>query len=89
MIVREKKHERTNGGLIMGKKRAIPNADISRKNRYTFPIHSTPQRIDGGFYDLTDDFIGEMCLYSETDPAGSYTGVPRDDDTPVQDADDL
>ena len=66
-----------------------PNADIHRMDRRTFPISSRPVEIDGGFYDLTDDFIGEMCLYSETDPSGSYTGIPRDDDTPVQDADDL
>lgn len=54
-----------------------------------FPPNNNPIRPDGGFYDLTDDFIGEMCLYSETDPSGSYTGIPRDDDTPIQDADDL
>ena len=73
----------------MDKKRTIRNAENGKRNRQTFPIHSTPQRIDDGFYDLTDDFIGEMCLYSETDPAGSYTGIPRDDDIPVQDVDDL
>lgn len=66
-----------------------PNADIQRMDWHTFPISSPPRGIDDGFYDLTDDFIGEMCLYSETDPSGSYTGIPRDDDTPVQDADDL
>ncbi len=66
-----------------------PNADVHWGDRYTHPIQSAPRRIDGGFYDLTDDFIGEMCLYSETDPSGSYTGYPRDDDTPIQDADDL
>ena len=54
-----------------------------------FPPNTNPIKPDGGFYDLTDDFIGEMCLYSETDPSGSYTGIPRDDDTPIQDADDL
>ena len=74
---------------MMDKKRTVNHADTSRKNRQTFPIHSAQHRIDDGFYDLTDDFIGEMCMYSETDPAGSYTGVPRDDDTPIQDADDL
>ena len=57
--------------------------------RRIFPPHTDPIRPNGGFCDLTDDFIGEMCLYSETDPAGSYTGIPRDDDTPFQDADDL
>lgn len=66
-----------------------PNADIHKLDRHTFPIQSWPRGIDDGFYDLTDDFIGEMCLYSETDPSGSYTGIPRDDDTPIQDADDL
>ncbi len=74
----------------MDKKRTtIPNAHISNQERYTFPIQAAPRGIDDGFYDLTDDFIGEMCLYSETDPSGSYTGIPRDDDTPVQDVDDL
>lgn len=27
--------------------------------------------------------------YSPTDPFGSYTGRPKDNDKPVQDADDL
>lgn len=71
------------------KKQSIPNSHIHEKDRYTFPISSAPHEIDGGFYDLTDDFIGEMCMYSETDPSGSYTGYPRDDDKPVQDVDDL
>ena len=73
----------------MAKKRPIRNVVINRRDRQTFPIHSTPKRITDGFYDMTTDFIGEMCMYSETDPQGSYTGVPRDDDTPIQDADDL
>ncbi len=87
MIVREMKIERTNGEMIVEKKRTIPNADIGRKNRHTFPIQSTPQRIEDGFYDLTD--IGDMYLYSDTDQGGSYTGIHRDGDRPVQDVDDL
>ena len=73
----------------MEKKRIPRNTVNGKRDRRVFPIHSTPKRIDDGFYDMTTDFIGEMCMYSETDPLGSYTGVPRDDDTPIQDADDL
>ena len=73
----------------MEKKRFPRNAVNGRRDQRVFPIHSTPKRIDDGFYDMTTDFIGEMCMYSEFDPAGSYTGIPRDDDTPIQDADDL
>ena len=33
---------------------------------------------------------GQNQMYSETDPNGSYTGVPTDkNEKPVQDADDL
>lgn len=74
---------------MMEKKRAPRNAVNGRRDQRAFPFHSTPKRIDDGFYDMTTDFIGEMCMYSEFDPAGSYTGIPRDDDTPIQDADDL
>lgn len=72
----------------MKKRKARDKSELYPGTRI-FPPDKHPDRLDGGFYDLTDDFIGEMCLYSETDPAGSYTGIPRDDDTPIQDADDL
>lgn len=36
---------------------------------------------------LTD--FAELAFESNSDVQGSYTGVPKEDDQPVQDADDL
>ncbi|PKM61386.1 MAG: hypothetical protein CVU97_07230 [Firmicutes bacterium HGW-Firmicutes-21] len=60
-------------------------------DRYYYPFRFTPPELDGSRYlNINPDFIGQDIMYSDTDPNGSYTGVPRDDnEVPVQDADDL
>ena len=37
----------------------------------------------------SSDIVNENPLYSPFDPQGSYTGVPKKGEKPVQDADDL
>ena len=49
-----------------------------------------PTLWNGGLASRNDGFANDNSLYSETDPNGSYTGVPREsDEVPVQDVDDL
>lgn len=71
------------------KKTAFPK-DI-RKNSRFFYLTTAAVDISGNqFLDISPEMLGEDLLFSDTDPNGSYTGVPREtDDVPVQDADDL
>ena len=72
------------------KKTAFPK-DIRKNSRVCYPYNQRPIDISGNqFLDISPEMLGEDLLFSDTDPNGSYTGVPREtDDVPVQDADDL
>lgn len=61
---------------------------MNRKNEYP-PDFELPER--GAFTDEIPLYELTNSLYSpDTDPEGSYTGVPEEKDSqPVQDADDL
>lgn len=64
---------------------------LNGMNRFYYPYRSTPPELNGSRYlDINSDIASQDLLLSDTDPNGSYTGVPRDDnEVPVQDADDL
>ena len=74
------------------KKKRFLTEDIRRNsNRFCYPYSERPVDTHGNnFLDIAPDMLGEDLFFSDTDPGGSYTGVPQDvDETPVQDADDL
>lgn len=77
----------------MGRKRRSFNFTngLNGVNRFYYPYRFTPPEMNGSRYmDISSEIPGKDILYSDTDPSGSYTGVPRDDnEVPVQDADDL
>ena len=72
------------------KKRVFPR-DIRKNSRFFYPYSHRPTDISGSqFLDISPEMLGDDLLFSDTDPGGSYTGVPGEpDDVPVQDADDL
>ncbi|HAN21957.1 MAG: hypothetical protein A2Y15_05730 [Clostridiales bacterium GWF2_36_10] len=77
----------------MGKRRRRYNfmSGLNGVDRFYFPYRFTPPELGGSRYlNISPESIGDDLLFSDTDPNGSYTGVPRDDnEVPVQDADDL
>ena len=77
----------------MGKQRRyrFPK-DINAIDRHFYPHRPMPSGIFGGTHPTNKvvDLFGYDNMISDTDPYGSYTGVPKDvDDKPIQDADDL
>jgi hypothetical protein len=59
-------------------------------DRFYYPYRFTPPELDGSRYLNISPEISGQDFSSDTDPNGSYTGVPKDDsEVPVQDADDL
>ena len=63
---------------------------INGVDRYYYPYRYTPAELTGTKYlDICPEFLGQDQMFANTDPEGSYTGVPRDGGEPLQDADDL
>lgn len=75
----------------MGRKRKYRFSNgINGTDRFYYPYRYMPPELNGTRYlDLCAEFSGSDLMLSDTDPDGSYTGVPTDDTQPVQDADDL
>ena len=75
----------------MGRKRKYRfRSGISGSDRFYYPNRYTPPELNGTkYYDICAEFLGQDLMFSDTDPDGSYTGVPKDGSEPVQDADDL
>ncbi len=74
----------------MAKRRKYRFSGINCTNRFYYPYRYMPPELNGTrYYDICQEFAGQDLMFSDTDPDGSYTGVPRDDLYPVQDADDL
>lgn len=72
------------------KRRFIFSNGLHGGNRYYSPHQSGNHSISDNAYMMNDDMYYTADGYSGTDPQGSWTGIPVDDDeTPVQDADDL
>lgn len=62
------------------KKTAFPK-DIRKNSRFFYPYNQRPIDISGNqFLDISPEMLGEDLLFSDTDPNGSYTGVPKDSD---------
>ena len=58
-------------------------------NRYHFP-QSRRNTAGAAYQSIFAPFdMNDVPDYSDTDPEGSWTGVPRDGGEPTQDADDL
>lgn len=79
--------------ICLKKKHTRFKAESSERAKGSFKhpcgrLHPTVWR--SGLSGCNDSFTADGSLYSESDPDGSYTGVPRDlGEVPVQDADDL
>lgn len=79
--------------ICLKKKHTRFKADRTDKAQASFKhpcgrLH--PTLWNGGLAACNNSFTTDGSLYSENDPNGSYTGVPRGiDEAPVQDADDL
>ncbi len=59
-------------------------------NRYHFPQRNGNAAGRTNYQSLFAPFETDPeSFYSDTDPEGSWTGIPRDGEKPLQDADDL
>ena len=51
---------------------------INGVDRYYYPYRYTPAELNGTKYlDICPEFLGQDQMFANTDPEGSYTGVPR------------
>ena len=75
----------------MKKRPARPDFPKNGKNNgYHFPSRNKNTASFTGYQSLFAPFdVDDAPEYSDTDPEGSWTGVPRDGSDPIQDADDL
>lgn len=75
---------------MKNKKRKIQMPRQPGHNRFYYPLEEKPISVTDLQAQQEHPYapIGTE-LYSSGDPLGSYTGIPEDNDIPVQDADDL